>query len=64
MKIELVYGTKMPFIEHTKDERKSTLKSVSDVDYFISIQQTGPGGGRVIVAKICGMRNICLPKGQ
>jgi hypothetical protein len=40
-KIELVYAdTKLPFIEHTKDG-KIYVEVEPDVEYFISIQQTG-----------------------
>jgi hypothetical protein len=43
MKIELVYAdTKLPFKEHTKDE-KIYVEVEPDVEYFISIQQTGTG---------------------
>jgi hypothetical protein len=44
-KIELVYAdTKLPFIEHTKDE-KIYVEVEPDIEYFISIQQTGTGRG-------------------
>ncbi len=43
MKIELVYAdTKMPFKEHTKDEM-IYVEVEPDVEYFISIQQSGTG---------------------
>jgi hypothetical protein len=52
MKIELVYAdTKMPFIEHTKDE-KIYVEVEPDVEYFISIQQTGAGLGGHTLSKI------------
>jgi hypothetical protein len=50
-KIELVYAdTKMPFKEHTKDG-KIYVEVEPDVDYFISIQQTGSSRGGVTVSK-------------
>jgi hypothetical protein len=51
-KIELVYAdTKLPFIEHTKDE-KIYVEVEPDIDYFISIQQTGTGRGAHTLLKI------------
>jgi hypothetical protein len=49
-KIELVYAdTKMPFKEHTKDG-KIFVEVEPDVEYFISIQQTGTSRGGATVA--------------
>jgi hypothetical protein len=49
-KIELVYAdTKMPFKEHTKDG-KIYVEVEPDVDYFISIQQTGTIRGAATIA--------------
>jgi hypothetical protein len=49
-KIELVYAdTKLPFIEHTKDG-KIYVEVEPDVEYFISIQQTGKSSGGATMA--------------
>jgi hypothetical protein len=51
-KIELVSAeSKGPFIEHTKDG-KIYVEVEPDVDYFISMQQTGTGRGGVTVSEI------------
>jgi hypothetical protein len=53
-KIELVYAdTKLPFIEHvhTKDG-KIYVEVEPDIEYFISIQQTGTGRGAHTLSKI------------
>jgi hypothetical protein len=51
-KIELVYAdTKMPFKEHTKDGN-IYVEVEPDVDYFISIQQTGTGRGDYTLSRI------------
>jgi hypothetical protein len=52
MKIELVYAdTKLPFIEHKKDE-KIYVEVEPDVEYFISIKQTGTGRGNHTLLEI------------
>jgi hypothetical protein len=49
IKIELVYAdTKMPFKEHSKDG-KIYVEVEPDVEYFISVQQTGASRGGVTV---------------
>jgi hypothetical protein len=51
-KIELVYAdTKMPFIEHTKDE-KIYVEVEPDVEYFISIQRTATSQGDYTLSDI------------
>jgi hypothetical protein len=50
-KIELVYAdTKMPFKEHTKDD-KIYVEVEPDVEYFIKFQQTGTGRGGYTISK-------------